>query len=88
MMHIGVDIGGTFTDCAAVDRDGRRSSAKDALAMMRGAGRVAGSPIERVYRVHGSKRPAPLVVATTYDKLTQGFQTADLRAAKRLLSEP
>lgn len=27
-------------------------------------------------------------VATTYDKFTQGFQTADLRTAKRLLSEP
>jgi hypothetical protein len=56
--------------------------------MMRGACRVAGLPIERVYRVHGSKRPAPLVVATTYDRFTQGFQTADLRAPKRLLSEP
>jgi N-methylhydantoinase A/oxoprolinase/acetone carboxylase beta subunit len=87
MMHIGVEIGGTFTDRVAVDRDGRRSIAKDALAMMRGAGRVAGLPIERVYRVRGSERPAPLVVATTYDKFTQGFHTADLRAARRLLSE-
>ena len=54
MMHIGVDIEGTFTDCVAVDRDGRRSIANDALAMRRGAGRVAGLPSERVYRVHGS----------------------------------
>jgi hypothetical protein len=28
MMHIGVGIGVTFTDCVAVDRDGRRSIAK------------------------------------------------------------
>ena len=28
------------------------------------------------------------VVATTYDKFTQRVETADLRAAKRLLSEP
>ena len=28
MMHVGFDIGGTFTECVAVDRYGRRSSAK------------------------------------------------------------
>ena len=34
----------------------------DALAMMRGAGRVAGRSIEDVFSVHGSRLPAPLIV--------------------------
>ena len=127
MYHVGVDIGGTFTDCVLVDRQGNHRSAKvlstkddpvagvlaglsrlaetvgvglptllerterfghgttigtnavlerrgarvglvataghgDALAMMRGAGRVAGRPIESVFSVHGSRLPAPLIV--------------------------
>src|SRR6266576_5142154 len=128
MYYIGVDIGGTFTDCVLVDRQGNHRSAKvlsakddpvagvlaglrrlaetagvdlpamlqrterfghgttigtnavlerrgarvglvataghgDALAMMRGAGRVAGRSIEGVFSVHGSRLPAPLIVA-------------------------
>src|SRR5882762_3736583 len=127
MYYIGVDIGGTFTDCVLVDREGNHRTAKtlstkedpvsgvraglerlaetagvdlptllerterlghgttigtnavlerrgarvglvataghgDALAMMRGAGRVAGRPIEGVFSVHGSRLPAPLIV--------------------------
>src|SRR2546421_8207471 len=127
MYYVGVDIGGTFTDCVLVDRQGNHASAKvlppqddpvagvlaglrllaetvdvdlttllerterfghgttigtnavlersgarvglvataghgDALAMMRGAGRVAGRPIEGVFSVHGSRLPAPLIV--------------------------
>src|SRR3989440_3574287 len=127
MYYIGVDIGGTFTDCVLVDREGHHRTAKtlstrddpvsgvlaglerlaetvgvdlttllqrterfghgttigtnavlersgarvglvataghgDALAMMRGAGRVAGRPIEDVFSVHGSRLPAPLIV--------------------------
>jgi N-methylhydantoinase A len=125
--YIGVDIGGTFTDCVLVDREGNHHTAKalstkddpvsgvlaglerlaetvgvdlttllerterfghgttigtnavlertgarvglvataghgDALAMMRGAGRVAGRSIEGVFSVHGSRLPAPLIV--------------------------
>lgn len=125
--YVGVDIGGTFTDCVLVDRQGNHRTAKvlstkddpvagvlaglsrlaetagvdlptllerterlghgttigtnavlerrgarvglvataghgDALAMMRGAGRVAGRPIEGVFSVHGSRLPAPLIV--------------------------
>lgn len=125
--YLGVDIGGTFTDCVAVDGDGRVYGAKtpsthatspvegvlaglellaeeagvavdellggaerlshgttigtnlvverkgaavgliatsghgDALAMMRGAGRTAGVPIDQVFSVHRTDRPAPLV---------------------------
>src|SRR2546422_294028 len=127
MYYIGVDIGGTFTDCVLVDREGNHRTAKtlstkddpvsgvlaglerlaetvgvglttllerterfghgttigtnavlersgarvglvataghgDALAMMRGAGRVAGQSIEGVFSVHGSRLPAPLIV--------------------------
>src|SRR2546427_4532671 len=127
MYYIGVDIGGTFTDCVLVDREGNHRAAKtlstkgdpmsgvlaglerlaetvgvdlttllerterfghgttigtnavlersgarvglvataghgDALVMMRGAGRVAGRPIEGVFSVHGSRLPAPLIV--------------------------
>jgi N-methylhydantoinase A len=127
MCYVGVDIGGTFTDCVLVDRQGNHRSAKvlstkedpvagviaglgqlaetagvdvptllertdrfghgttigtnavlerrgarvglvataghgDALAMMRGAGRVAGRSIEGVFSVHGSKLPTPLIV--------------------------
>jgi N-methylhydantoinase A len=127
MYYIGVDIGGTFTDCVLVDREGNHRTAKtlstkddpvsgvlaglerlaetvgvdlttlleraerfghgttigtnavlersgarvglvataghgDALAMMRGAGRVAGRSIEEVFSVHGSRLPAPLIV--------------------------
>jgi N-methylhydantoinase A len=127
MYYIGVDIGGTFTDCVLVDRAGNHRTAKtlstkddpvsgvlaglerlaetvgvdlttlleraerfghgttigtnavlersgarvglvataghgDALAMMRGAGRVAGRSIEDVFSVHGSRLPAPLIV--------------------------
>src|SRR5947209_7832083 len=127
MYYVGVDIGGTFTDCVLVDRQGNHRNAKvlstkddpvagvlaglsrlaetagvdlptllerterlghgttigtnavlerrgaggglvataghgDALAMMRGAGRVAGRPIEGVFSVHGSRLPAPLIV--------------------------
>ena len=127
MYYVGVDIGGTFTDCVLVDRQGNHRSAKvlstkddpvagvlaglgqlaetvgldlpallerterfghgttigtnavlerrgarvglvataghgDALAMMRGAGRVAGRSIEGVFSVHGSRLPAPLIV--------------------------
>jgi N-methylhydantoinase A len=127
MYYVGVDIGGTFTDCVLVDREGNHRSAKslsskddpvagvmaalerlaetvgldlstlldrterfghgttigtnavlerngarvgliatagygDALAMMRGAGRVAGRSIEGVFSVHGSRLPAPLIV--------------------------
>jgi N-methylhydantoinase A len=128
MYYIGVDIGGTFTDCVLVDREGNHRTAKtlstkqdpvsgvlaglerlaetvgldlttllqrterfghgttigtnavlersgarvglvataghgDALAMMRGAGRVAGRSIEDVFSVHGSRLPAPLIVS-------------------------
>jgi N-methylhydantoinase A len=127
MYYIGVDIGGTFTDCVLVDREGNHRTAKtlstkddpvsgvltglerlaetvdldlttllerterfghgttigtnavlersgarvglvataghgDALAMMRGAGRVAGRPIEDVFTVQGTRLPAPLIV--------------------------
>lgn len=127
MYYVGVDIGGTFTDCVLVDQQGNHRSAKvlstkddpvagvlaglsqlagtagvdlptllerterfghgttigtnavlerrgarvglvataghgDALAMMRGAGRVAGRPLEDVFSVHGSRLPAPLIV--------------------------
>jgi N-methylhydantoinase A len=123
---IGVDIGGTFTDCVATDEAGRIFHAKtlstkadpavgvlagvellaaeagvgvdaflgdaerlshgttigtnlvverkgatvglvttaghgDCLLMMRGAGRVAGVPIEQVYSVHRTSKPVPLV---------------------------
>jgi N-methylhydantoinase A len=34
----------------------------DALAMMRGSGRVAGRSVEGVFTVHGSRLPAPLIV--------------------------
>ena len=126
MYYVGVDIGGTFTDCVLVDRQGNHRSAKvlstkddpaagvlaglsrlaetagvnlptllerterfghgttigtnavlerrgarvglvataghgDALAMMRGAGRVAGRSIEDVFSVHG-RLPTPLIV--------------------------
>jgi N-methylhydantoinase A len=125
--YIGVDIGGTFTDCVLVESGGRPVTAKalstktdpvegvraalirlgeqigsdlptmlastsrfshgttigtnavlerrgarvglittaghgDALAMMRGRGRVAGRPIEEVFQVHGTSLPAPLIV--------------------------
>ena len=128
MYYVGVDIGGTFTDCVLVDRQGSHRAAKvlstkddpvagvlaglgrlaetagvdlptllgrterlghgttigtnavlerrgarvglvataghgDALALMRGAGRVAGRSIEGVFSVHGSRLPAPLIVA-------------------------
>src|SRR3979490_894229 len=126
MYYVGVDIGGTFTDCVLVDQQGTHRTAKvlstrddpvagvgaglsrlaetagvdlptllqqterlghgttigtnavlerrgarvglvataghgDALAMMRGAGRVAGRSIEGVFSVHGSRLPAPLI---------------------------
>jgi N-methylhydantoinase A len=128
MYYLGVDIGGTFTDCVLVDADGDHRTAKtlstkddpvagvlaglerlagtvgvdlptllkrterighgttigtnavlerngarvglvataghgDALAMMRGAGRVAGRSIEDVFSVHGSRLPAALIVS-------------------------
>src|SRR2546430_5725745 len=127
MYYIGVDIGGTFTDCVLVDRRGNPRSARvlsakddpvagvlaglrrlaetagvdlpamlqrterfghgttigtnavlerrgarvglvataghgDALAIMRGARRVAGRSIERVLSVHGRRLPAHLIV--------------------------
>jgi N-methylhydantoinase A len=124
---IGVDIGGTFTDCVGIDPDGRLHYAKalsthdtdasegviaaldelaresgrtteellgqanrfghgttigtnllverrgakvglittaghrDVLSMMRGAGRTAGIPIDRVFDVRATSKPAPLV---------------------------
>src|ERR1700722_7578280 len=124
---IGVDIGGTFTDCVGIDPEGRLHHAKalsthdgdvsegvlhalgglaqggglstkellgqtgrvghgttigtnllverrgasvalvttaghaDALTMMRGAGRTAGIPIERVFDVRATSKPAALV---------------------------
>jgi N-methylhydantoinase A len=124
---IGVDIGGTFTDCVGIDPDGRLHHAKalsthdgdtsegvlnalaelaketgtdthalmsqtarlghgttigtnllverrgakvalvttaghaDALSMMRGAGRTAGVPIDRVFDVRSTSKPEPLV---------------------------
>ncbi|MFZ0042984.1 MAG: hydantoinase/oxoprolinase family protein [Solirubrobacteraceae bacterium] len=124
---IGVDIGGTFTDCVGIDPDGRLHHAKavsthdtdvsegvlkaleelarstdqetrellsetarlghgttigtnllverqgarvglittaghrDALSMMRGAGRTAGIPIDRVFDVRATSKPEPLV---------------------------
>jgi N-methylhydantoinase A len=124
---IGVDIGGTFTDCVGIDPEGRLHHAKvlsthdgdvsqgvldalgelasatglqttellaqsgrlghgttigtnllverrganvalittaghgDALSMMRGAGRTAGIPIDRVFDVRSTSKPAPLV---------------------------
>jgi hypothetical protein len=36
----------------------------------------------------GREREGRELLARTYDKFTQGFQTADLRAATGLLSEP
>src|SRR5580693_8050590 len=124
---IGVDIGGTFTDCVGIDPDGRLHYAKalsthdtdasegviaaldelangtgqstaellgqatrlghgttigtnllverrgakvglittaghrDVLSMMRGAGRTAGIPIDRVFDVRATSKPEPLV---------------------------
>ena len=125
MYYIGVDIGGTFTDCVLVDQRGNHRTAKalstkddpvsgvvtglerlaeaegldlatllsqtnrfghgttigtnavleragarvglvataghgDALALMRGSGRVAGRSIEDVFAVHGSRLPDPI----------------------------
>jgi N-methylhydantoinase A len=125
--QLGVDIGGTFTDCVAIDGNGRVLHAKtpsthatspvegvvagvellaaeagltvdellldatrlshgttigtnlvvegkganvgliataghgDALAMMRGLGRTAGVPVDQVFSVHETDKPAPLV---------------------------
>ncbi len=125
--HVGVDIGGTFTDCVMVGDDGRISSAKtlsthstspvegvltglellasdngqsvhdllsrtvrlshgttigtnlvverkgarvglvaskghrDAFMMMRGGGRVAGLPADRIFDAHHERMPEPLV---------------------------
>jgi N-methylhydantoinase A len=125
-IHIGIDIGGTFTDCAVIDGDGRIATAKapstkddpsqgffealglvagelgtdleglldgaerifhgttvgtnallerkgartgvlttrgigDSLGIMRGYGRVAGTPVEQVMRASVTSRPAPIV---------------------------
>jgi N-methylhydantoinase A len=129
MFHIGIDIGGTFTDCVLIGTDGgttyatakalstkgdpadgvmagltelagvagltrtellsqtrrfghgttigtnavlERAGARvgvittaghgDALAIMRGHGRVAGRPVEDVFRVRGTSLPMPLTV--------------------------
>ena len=127
MYYIGVDIGGTFTDCVLVDEHGNHRTSKalstkanpavgvleglallaeaegvtiedllastrrfghgttigtnavlerlgarvgliataghgDALALMRGSGRVAGQSIEQVFSVHGAKLPEPITV--------------------------
>jgi N-methylhydantoinase A len=125
--YIGVDIGGTFTDCVLVDENGNHRTAKalstkadpsqgvlaglgllaeaeglsteellartvrfghgttigtnavleragarvglvttaghgDALALMRGSGRVAGRSIEEIFSVHGTRLPEPITV--------------------------
>jgi N-methylhydantoinase A len=150
---IGVDIGGTFTDCVGIDPDGRLHHAKalsthdgdvsegvldalgqlatqvglstaellgrtsrvghgttigtnllverrgasvalvttaghaDALTMMRGAGRTAGIPIDRVFDVRATSKPAPLVVRSQVAELHErvaadGAVVAPLDASK------
>lgn len=137
--YLGVDIGGTFTDCVAVDDEGRVSYAKtpsthgdgsspvegvvtglellateagmtlaelldrtdrlshgttigtnlvverkgakvglvataghgDALLMMRGAGRSAGVSKDRVFSVHATDRPAPLVLRSRVAEVSE-----------------
>jgi N-methylhydantoinase A len=60
--------GTTIGTNAVLERSGARvglvatAGHGDALAMMRGAGRVAGRSIEDVFSVHGSRLPAPLIV--------------------------
>lgn len=66
MYYAGVDIGGTFTDCVLVDRQGNHWTAKVLSTKDDpGTGRVAGLPIDRVFperrRAVGSqdcRRPA------------------------------
>jgi hypothetical protein len=61
--------GTTIGTNAVLERNGARvglvatAGHGDALAMMRGAGRVAGRSIEDVFSVHGSRLPAPLIVS-------------------------
>src|SRR6266568_2792389 len=60
--------GTTIGTNAVLERTGARvglvatAGHGDALAMMRGSGRVAGRSIEGVFSVHGSRLPAPLIV--------------------------
>jgi len=44
--------------------------------------------IARLWRDQGRRREARELLASVYDRFSEGFETADLRAAKLLLDEP
>jgi predicted ATPase/DNA-binding winged helix-turn-helix (wHTH) protein len=69
-----------------------RLSLEDALESAKRQGALgwelrAATTMARFLAEQGREQEGRELLATTYDKFTQGFQTADLRAAKRLLSE-
>jgi predicted ATPase len=71
---------------------GARLSLEDALESAKRQGALgwelrAATTMARFLADQGREQEGRELLATTYDKFTQGFQTADLRAAKRLLSE-
>ena len=74
------------------DLAGARLSLEDALESAKRHGALgwelrAATTMARILADQGREQEGRELLATTYDKFTQGFQTADLRAAKRLLSE-
>jgi DNA-binding winged helix-turn-helix (wHTH) protein len=74
------------------DLAGARLSLEDALESAKRQGALgwelrAATTMARFLVEQGREQEGREFLATTYDKFTQGFQTADLRAAKRLLSE-
>ena len=74
------------------DLAGARLSLEDALESAKRQGALgwelrAATTMARFLANQGREQEGRELLAKTYDKFTQGFQTADLRAAKRLLSE-
>jgi len=63
MYYIGVDIGGTFTDCVLVDREGNQPHGQDVIHQGRsgvgGAGRAAAAGRDRGRRPHHAARAGP-----------------------------
>jgi predicted ATPase len=74
------------------DLAGARLSLQDALESAKRQGALgwelrAATTMARFLADRGREQEGRELLATSYDRFTQGFQTADLRAAKRLLSE-